>query len=64
MRQPHRQWLIVLFVAAGILFCFPLITLWDQDIMVFGLPLLPLGLFTVWALVIFALAWIMERLER
>jgi hypothetical protein len=57
------QRLLALFIAAGLLFNFPLIALWDHPVTVFGVPLFPLALFTLWALLIGALAWIMERAE-
>lgn len=40
---------------------FPLITLWDHRVMLFGLPLMGLALFAGWAVLIVAAAWIAER---
>ena len=57
------QRLLALFAAAGLLFNFPLIALWDHEVTVVGVPLFPLALFTLWALLIGVLAWIMERAE-
>ena len=54
---------LALFAAGWLLFSFPLLTLWDVDATVFGLPLFPAGLFSVWALLIGALAWVAERGE-
>ena len=54
------QRLLVLFVAGGLVFNFPLITLWDHPLQVGGLPLFPLALFGLWALMIAALAWLLE----
>jgi len=56
------QRLVALFAAALLLFNFPLLALWDHPAMVMGLPLFPLALFVTWALLIAALAWLMERL--
>ena len=56
-----QQRLVGLFTLALLLFNFPLLALWDRDAVVLGLPLFPLALFTVWALLIAALAWLMER---
>lgn len=56
------QRLLALFVAALLVFNFPLLALWDRDATVWGLPLFPAALFVLWALLIGALAWIMERL--
>ena len=56
----HR--LAALFAAALLLFNFPLLALWDHPVLVFGLPLFPLALFSTWAALIALLAWWMERL--
>jgi hypothetical protein len=55
------QRLLALFFAAGVVFNFPLIALWDQEVVWFGIPLFPLALFVLWGLLIAALAWLMER---
>lgn len=55
------QRLVALFFAAVALFNFPLLALWDHDAWVFGLPLFPLALFVIWALLIAALAWVVEH---
>ncbi len=55
------QRLVALFFAAGVVFNFPLIALWDQEVTWLGIPLFPLALFLLWAALIGALAWIMER---
>ncbi len=65
MREAIRQQrLIGLFVLALLLFDFPLLALWDRDLTIAGVPLFPAGLFIVWALMIAALAWLVERRER
>lgn len=56
------QRLVALFVAALLMFNFPLLALWDRDTTIWGLPLFPVALFLVWALLIALLAWIMEQL--
>ena len=55
------QRLLALFFVGGLLFNFPLITLWDQDVQWWGIPLFPLALFVLWALLISLLAWTLER---
>jgi hypothetical protein len=55
------QRLVALFFAAAALFNFPLLALWDHDARLWGLPLFPLALFVIWALLIAALAWVVER---
>ena len=56
-----HQRLIALFAVAMLLFNFPLLVLWDRSTSVLGMPLFPLALFAVWALLIAALAWLLER---
>lgn len=56
-----QQRLVALFALALLLFNFPLLALWDREVMLVGLPLFPAALFVVWALLIGALAWLMER---
>jgi hypothetical protein len=53
--------LVGLFALALLLFNFPLLALWDRDATLGGVPLFPAALFIVWALLIVALAWLMER---
>lgn len=56
-----RQRSVALFVAALLMFNFPLLALWDSPLRVAGLPLFPLALFVLWAGVIGLLAWLSER---
>jgi hypothetical protein len=61
MPNPLRsQRLAALFAAGWLLLNFPLLTLWDRGISVWGLPLMPAALFGGWALLIGAAAWISE----
>lgn len=55
------QRLVALFCGGGLLLNFPLLGLWDVSATVFGVPLLAAALFTIWTLLIVALAWLMER---
>jgi len=57
------QRLLALFALGWLLLNFPLLGLWDRDISVFGLPLLPAALFAGWGIVIGLLAWVTERSE-
>lgn len=57
------QRLIALSLTGITFLNFPLLALWDKDIHVLGWPLLPLGLFLVWGILIAALAWVMEKQE-
>jgi hypothetical protein len=56
-----RQRSVALFAAALLVFNFPLLALWDSPLRVAGLPLFPLALFVLWALLIGLLAWLSER---
>ena len=55
------QRLVALFFAGLALFSFPLLALWDHGVSFLGLPLFPAALFVIWAGLIAALAWVMER---
>lgn len=55
------QRLVALFFAGLGLLNFPLLALWDHDVTLWGLPLFPLALFALWAVLIAALAWVVER---
>ncbi|MDI1244109.1 MAG: hypothetical protein PSV24_01745 [Rhodoferax sp.] len=55
------QRLVALFCCGWLLLNFPLLGLWDVDTTVFGLPLLPVALLVLWAFLIVAVAWLMER---
>ena len=60
-RGLKTQRLVALFFAGLVAFNFPLLALWDHDADLFGLPLFPTALFLIWALLIGALACVMER---
>jgi hypothetical protein len=61
MSHPLRQArLVALFAAGWLLLNFPLLTLWDRDIAIADIPLLPATLFGGWALLIGIAAWIAE----
>ncbi len=59
-RGPRPQVLIALWGAGLVLFNFPMLIVWNADATVFGLPLLPVALFTIWAGLIAALAYASE----
>jgi len=56
----RAQRLVAVFFAGWALLSFPLLALWDHEATLFGLPLLPTMLFVVWALLIAAVACIVE----
>ena len=60
LERLRSQRLLALFCAGLGLFNFPLLALWDRDLTVLGLPLFPAALFALWALLIVALALVLE----
>ena len=60
-REPRPRLLIALCAAGFVLFNFPLVIVWDKDVTVFGLPMLPVALFVIWGGLILALAAAMAR---
>lgn len=54
------QRLIALFCCGWLMFDFPLLGLWDLEVAVFGVPLLPAALLSLWGLLIAVMAWLME----
>lgn len=56
----RKQRLVALCGAGFVVLNFPLLMIWDQQITVFGLPLLPVALFVIWAGLIVALALVSE----
>ncbi len=69
-RQPLlSQRLLAVFAVGAVLLNFPLLRLWlgegaSAAGTVFGVPLLPLALFAIWALLIAVVALLMERGAR
>lgn len=55
------QRLLALFAAGWALLNFPLLALWDRDVLLFGLPLFPLALLLLWAVLIGLLGWLVEH---
>ncbi len=61
MRPSLRtQRLVALCIAGVVMLNFPLLTLWDADTTLFGLPLMPTALFAGWAALIGCAAWIVR----
>lgn len=58
---PERGPLLGLLAAALVLFNFPMMLVFDRDVTVFGLPLLGVAVFSVWAGLIGLLIWVSER---
>ena len=60
-RTRGSQRLLALFFAGMMALNYPLLALWDTQAQVFGLPLFPVALFGLWALLIATMAWLLER---
>jgi hypothetical protein len=58
------QRLVAVFLAGVLLFNYPLLSLLDRPLQLFGLPLLHVYLFAVWAALVGLIAWIVERGAR
>ncbi|MBA4256792.1 MAG: hypothetical protein C0445_13040 [Polaromonas sp.] len=58
-----NQRLVALFALGVMLLNFPLLALWDGQALVWGMPLFPMALFGIWALLIGCVALVVERLE-
>lgn len=56
-----RQRLVAVFIAAALLFNYPILSLFDRPEAIFGLPILYVFMFAVWGVVIAVIAWIVER---
>jgi len=63
MRKPNidRDRLIALFLLAGVLFNYPVLSLFNTRASVFGIPLLYVFIFVAWGAIIALAAWIMQR---
>lgn len=53
--------LVALFVLAFLLFNYPLLSLFTDDALIFGLPVFPVYLFAAWGAIIALLGWILRR---
>ena len=60
-RDLTAQRLSALFGFGWLALNFPLLGLWDVDATWWGVPVFPAALFALWALLIAAVAWLMER---
>lgn len=56
-----QQRLVAVFLAAVLLFNYPVAAIFDQPLLVLGVPLTYIYLFAAWTAVIAAVAWIVER---
>lgn len=56
-----RQRLVAVFLAATLLFNYPVLSLFDRPAAIMGVPILYIYIFAIWAAVIAAITWIVER---
>jgi hypothetical protein len=56
----RSQRLLALFALGWLLLNFPLLAIWDRDVQVWGIPLLPLAVFVGWGALIALAAWVLE----
>lgn len=56
-----RQRLVAVFLAAVLLFNYPVLSLFDRPAAILGVPMLYIYIFAIWAAVIAAITWIVER---
>ena len=57
------QRLLAVFAVGALLLNFPLLALWDIRATVMDIPVFPVALFGVWALLIGLLGWMVDRRE-
>lgn len=57
-----KQQLVAVFLCGALLLYSPVISLFDQPRLLFGVPVLYLYLFIVWIVLVAVMAWITERL--
>jgi len=57
-----KQQLVAVFLCGTLLLYSPIISLFDQPHLLFGVPVLYFYLFIVWIVLVAVMAWITERL--
>ena len=63
LKRPATQRLVAVFAAGWALLNVPLLTLWDRDATLLGVPLLPAALFIGWGTLIALAGWVAERAD-
>jgi hypothetical protein len=59
-----QERLVAVFLCAVLLFNYPVLSIFDRDGWLLGMPVLYVFLFAAWAAVIAAVTWIAERASR
>ncbi len=57
------QRLVAVFAVGALLLNFPLLALWDGQATVMGIPVFPVALFGIWAVLISLVGWMLDRGE-
>ncbi|WP_174718484.1 hypothetical protein [Azoarcus sp. DN11] len=63
-RDLAGQRLVAAFLGGALLFNYPVLSLFDKSAPFFGMPMLWVWLFAVWAALIAVVAWVAERGAR
>lgn len=63
MRKPDvtAEWLVAAFLLGVVLFNYPILSLFNRDASIGGIPLLYVFIFVAWAALIGLAAWIIGR---
>lgn len=63
MRKPNvtAEWLVAAFMLGAVLFNYPVLSLFNTEASVFGVPLLYVFVFLAWGALIGLTAWIIAR---
>ncbi len=64
MRQPFKEYLVILFIAGALALNYPVLALFDRAWMPFGIPLLYLYIYLAWLIIIVLLIVVVERAEE
>jgi hypothetical protein len=59
-----QERLVAVFLCAVLLFNYPVLSIFDRDGWLLGMPVLYVFMFAAWAAVIAAVTWIAERASR
>lgn len=60
MKQRYREYMIIVFVTSVMVLNYPLLSIFNRTMLLFGIPLLYFYIFTVWFVIIALLALISE----
>jgi hypothetical protein len=60
VKQRYREYIIILFVISFMILNYPLLSIFDRPVLLFGIPLLYFYIFAVWFVIIVLLALISE----